>query len=32
VERLRINQLYVAPTSLRMLMKHGVEYVRKYDK
>ncbi len=32
VEKLRINQLYLAPTSLRMLMKYGVEYVKKYDK
>lgn len=32
VERLKINQLYLAPTSLRLLMKHGVDWVKKYDR
>lgn len=32
VERLKINQLYIAPTSLRLLIKHGDEYVKKYDR
>ena len=32
VERLKINQLYLAPTSIRLLMKYGDEYVKKYDK
>lgn len=32
VERLKINQLYLAPTSLRLLIKHGDEWVTKYDR
>ncbi len=32
VERLEINQLYLAPTSLRLLIKYGDEWVTKYDR
>ncbi|XP_063157896.1 acetyl-coenzyme A synthetase 2-like, mitochondrial [Candoia aspera] len=32
VERLKINQFYCAPTALRLLLKHGDEYVKKYDR
>ncbi|KAJ6667047.1 hypothetical protein lerEdw1_019050 [Lerista edwardsae] len=32
VQRLRINQFYCAPTALRLLLKHGDEYVKKYDR
>ena len=32
VERLKINQLYIAPTSLRLLIKSGDEWVKKYDR
>ncbi|CAL4066449.1 unnamed protein product, partial [Meganyctiphanes norvegica] len=32
VERLRINQLYCAPTALRLLLRYGDEYVTKYDR
>ncbi|XP_032072369.1 acetyl-coenzyme A synthetase 2-like, mitochondrial isoform X1 [Thamnophis elegans] len=32
VERLKINQFYCAPTALRLLLKYGDEYVKKYDR
>jgi acetyl-CoA synthetase len=32
VERLKINQLCLAPTSLRLLMKFGDEWVTKYSR
>jgi acetyl-CoA synthetase len=32
VERLKINQLYLAPTSLRLLIKYGDEWVSKYSR
>jgi len=32
VERLKINQLYIAPTSLRVLNKYGDDWVNKYDR
>ncbi|KAI3384609.1 hypothetical protein SNEBB_000089 [Seison nebaliae] len=32
VERLKINQLYLAPTAVRILLKHGDEYVTKYNR
>lgn len=32
VERLKISQLYVAPTALRLLIKYGNEWVKKYDR
>jgi acetyl-CoA synthetase len=32
VERLKLNHIYLAPTSLRMLLKAGKEYVQKYDR
>ena len=32
VERLKINQLYIAPTSIRLLIKYGDEWVKKYDR
>ncbi|XP_077443021.1 acetyl-coenzyme A synthetase 2-like, mitochondrial [Stigmatopora argus] len=32
VERLRINQFYGAPTAIRLLLKYGDEWVRKYDR
>lgn len=32
VQRLKINQLYLAPTSLRLLIKHGNDWVQKYDR
>jgi len=32
VERLKINQLYIAPTSIRLLIKYGYEWVKKYDR
>ncbi|XP_026540446.1 acetyl-coenzyme A synthetase 2-like, mitochondrial isoform X2 [Notechis scutatus] len=32
VERLKINQFYCAPTALRLLLKYGEEYVKKYDR
>lgn len=31
VQRLKINQIYLAPTSLRLLIKYGTEWVKKYD-
>lgn len=32
VERLKINHLYLAPTAIRLLLKSGDAYVRKYDR
>jgi acetyl-CoA synthetase len=32
VERLKINQLYLAPTAIRLLMKYDDDWTRKYDK
>ncbi|CAF0937496.1 unnamed protein product [Brachionus calyciflorus] len=32
VERLKINQLYLAPTAIRLLIKHGDEWLKKHDK
>jgi acetyl-CoA synthetase len=32
VERLRITQLYTAPTAIRAVMREGDEWVRKYDR
>ncbi|XP_060610521.2 acetyl-coenzyme A synthetase 2-like, mitochondrial [Anolis sagrei] len=32
VQRLKINQFYCAPTALRLLLKYGDEYVKKYDR
>lgn len=31
VQRLRLTQLYTAPTAIRLLIKHGNEHVDKYD-
>ena len=32
VQRLRINQFYGAPTAIRLLIKYGDEWVKKYDR
>ncbi|XP_060069027.1 acetyl-coenzyme A synthetase 2-like, mitochondrial [Ylistrum balloti] len=32
VERLKLNHIYLAPTSLRLLLKEGNEWVTKYDR
>ncbi|XP_051908990.1 acetyl-coenzyme A synthetase 2-like, mitochondrial isoform X2 [Hippocampus zosterae] len=32
VERLKINQFYGAPTAIRLLLKYGDQWVRKYDR
>lgn len=32
VERLKITHFYTAPTAIRMLIKAGVDYVKKYDR
>ncbi|XP_006638907.2 acetyl-coenzyme A synthetase 2-like, mitochondrial [Lepisosteus oculatus] len=32
VERLRINQFYGAPTAIRLLLKYGDNWVKKYDR
>lgn len=32
VQRLKINQLYLAPTAIRLLIKYGNEFVQKYDR
>lgn len=32
VERLKINQLYLAPTAIRLLIRFGDSYVKKYDR
>lgn len=31
VERLKLNHIYLAPTSLRLLLKSGDSWVTKYD-
>ena len=31
-ERLKVTQIYTSPTALRMLLKSGDEYVKKYDR
>lgn len=32
VQRLKINQFYGAPTAVRLLLKHGDAWVKKYDR
>lgn len=32
VERLRVNQFYGAPTSIRLLLRYGDKYVKQYDR
>uniref|UniRef100_A0A2C9JEW1 Acetyl-coenzyme A synthetase n=2 Tax=Biomphalaria glabrata TaxID=6526 RepID=A0A2C9JEW1_BIOGL len=32
VERLKLDHIYLAPTSLRLLLKSGDEFVKKYDR
>jgi acyl-coenzyme A synthetase/AMP-(fatty) acid ligase len=32
VERLKINQFYGAPTAIRLLLKYGDDWVKKYDR
>ena len=32
VERLKINQFYGAPTAIRLLIKYGDDWVKKYDR
>ncbi|XP_065057596.1 acetyl-coenzyme A synthetase 2-like, mitochondrial [Rhopilema esculentum] len=32
IERLQVNQFYGAPTSIRMLLRFGDEYVKKYNR
>jgi acetyl-CoA synthetase len=32
VERHKISIFYTAPTAIRALMRHGPEFVRKYDR
>nr|XP_006822135.1 PREDICTED: acetyl-coenzyme A synthetase 2-like, mitochondrial-like [Saccoglossus kowalevskii] len=32
VERLKVNQLYCAPTAIRLLLKSGEKHVNKYDR
>lgn len=32
VERLKINQFYGAPTAIRLLIKYGDQWVKKYDR
>uniref|UniRef100_A0A8B9PVN1 acetate--CoA ligase n=1 Tax=Apteryx owenii TaxID=8824 RepID=A0A8B9PVN1_APTOW len=32
VQRLKINQFYGAPTAIRLLLKYGNEWVKKYDR
>ncbi|XP_075420293.1 acetyl-coenzyme A synthetase 2-like, mitochondrial [Tenrec ecaudatus] len=32
VERLRVNQFYCAPTAVRLLLKYGDTWVKKYDR
>lgn len=32
VQRLKVNQFYGAPTAIRLLLKYGDEWVRKYDR
>ena len=32
VQRLKVNQLYLAPTALRLLLKYDDHYVTQYDR
>ncbi|KAM4633387.1 acetyl-coenzyme A synthetase 2-like, mitochondrial isoform 2-T2 [Polymixia lowei] len=32
VQRLKVNQFYGAPTAIRLLLKHGDQWVQKYDR
>lgn len=32
IERLRVNQFFTAPTAVRLLIKSGDEFVKKYDR
>lgn len=32
IERLKINQLYIAPTSIRLLIRFGDDWVKKYNR
>lgn len=32
VQRLKINQFYGAPTAVRLLLKYGDAWVKKYDR
>lgn len=32
VQQLKINQLYLAPTAIRLLIKYGNDHVQKYDR
>lgn len=32
VERLKINHFYGAPTAIRLLLRYGDEWVKKYDR
>lgn len=32
VERLRVNQFYGAPTSIRLLLRYDDDFVKKYDR
>ena len=32
IQRLRINQFYGAPTALRLLLRHGDDWVKQYDR
>lgn len=32
IQRLKINQLYIAPTSIRLLIKNGDEWLKDYDR
>ncbi|CAF0793271.1 unnamed protein product [Brachionus calyciflorus] len=32
IQRLKINQLYIAPTSIRLLIKNGDEWLKNYDR
>ena len=32
VERLKVNQIYLAPTALRVLLKYDDHHVTKYDR
>ena len=32
VERLKVTHFYTAPTAIRMLLRHGTDWVTKYDR
>jgi len=32
IERLRVNQFFTTPTAVRLLIKYGDEFVKKYDR